>query len=128
MRLEPSLLAAARQDAGLSLEQAGEAVSRSAEALRRYESGSLVPASPVLARMAKLYRRNVKDFYTEGGPDLVAARDAAIKARNATLTPLSPRQVQRAAVILSEGNAKLGNMAAQRYRHSKHGNRSGDRA
>lgn len=73
--LNPKILSWARETAGLSLEEAAQAVGindargiTGAERLRALEAGEGTPSRPVLLKMAKRYRRPLVIFYLKEAP------------------------------------------------------------
>src|SRR5271156_3584309 len=75
--LNPEILEWARETAGLSLEEAAQAIELNEargvpgpQRLAALESGKEEPSRPLLLRMAKAYRRSLLVFYLEKPPKI----------------------------------------------------------
>lgn len=76
MLFVPARLRYARDAAGLTLSDVGEAVGRSDATICRYESGEIAPTSVMLGRLAALYCCAVADFFTADGVEQVQPAEA----------------------------------------------------
>lgn len=67
--MNPDLIRWARETAGLSLEQAAQALAlTSPDKLQRIEAGAEPPSRPLLLKMCKAYRRSLLTFYLSAPP------------------------------------------------------------
>ena len=69
MPLEPSRLKQARQEVGLTLEKAADALGTDLNTIWRYEAGRHKPSGPTLHGLAALYGRSVEWFFGEDEED-----------------------------------------------------------
>lgn len=64
--LDPPALRHAREAAGLTIYDVGDATGRAAATVARYERGVIDPPASVLGALAGLYRVKVDAFFTRG--------------------------------------------------------------
>lgn len=66
--VDPHLLQARREAAGLTREQTATALGKSYTAIQAYELGNVVPPGNVLVAMARLYRVAVEELCRDADP------------------------------------------------------------
>jgi Zn-dependent peptidase ImmA (M78 family) len=67
--VEPEILECARVSAGLSVEEAADALQSNTEKVAAWESGDESPSMSQLRKMAMVYKRMLSDFYLAAAPE-----------------------------------------------------------
>ena len=107
MPLKPGRLKEARVQAGLTLQQAAEAVGTDLNSIWRYEAGRHRPSGPALHALANVYGKSVEWFFGEEEEPQAHAEHLDAEAPDSPATAGSPSVIRSLAQVRQEFGARF---------------------